>query len=126
MRLSLAPSHTDRLSCRKVALQEAFEYVPTKFINGKFKEHSHYYGAFFAILEAERSINPPFVQLKTRRAASGRISAAMMAELRADGYEFEELKREIDSAKQRRKREEGTLHRAISFTSGRPSLADPS
>ena len=34
----------------------------------------------------------------------------MMIELRAEGYEFEELKMEIESAQQRRKREEGTLH----------------
>ena len=104
---------TNRSSCRKVALQEAFEYVPTKFINEKFKEHGHYYGTFFALLEAERSLSPPFAKLKARRVTSGRTSAAMMIELRADGYEFEELKMEIDSAQQRRKREEGTLHGII-------------
>lgn len=83
--------------------------VPTKFITEKFKEHSHYYGTFFAVLEAERSIktviNPPFVPLRARRVTSGRTSAALMVELREDGYEFEELKREIDSAQQRRTRE---------------------
>ena len=111
LRFPLAASHANRLSCRKVALHEAFEYVPSKFINEKFKEHSHYYGAFFAILEAERSlrtaINPPFVLLRARRVTSARTSAALMIELREDGYEFEELKREIDSAQQRRNREEG-------------------
>ena len=116
--------------CRKIALQEAFEYVPSKFINEKFKEHSHYYGTFFAILEAERSIStavkPPFAPLKSRRVTSGRTSAAMMVELREDGYEFEELKREIDSAQQRRNREEGILHRAITYTSERDILTDSS
>lgn len=100
----------------RVALHEAFEFVPSKFINEKFKEHSHYYGTFFAILEAERAvrtaINPPYAPLKARRVTSGRTSAAMMVELREDGYEFEELKREIDSAQQRRNREEDKLNAA--------------
>lgn len=110
--LPLASSHTHSWLYRKVALQEAFDYVPHKFINEKFKEHGHYYGAFFAILEAQRSTRtpmvPPFAPLKTRRVTTGRSSAAMMIELRQDGYEFEELKREIDAAQQRRNREEGT------------------
>lgn len=50
----------------------------------------------------------------------------MMVELREDGYEFEELKREIDSAQQRRNREEGILHRAITYTSERDILTDSS
>ena len=104
---------TNRPSRRKVALQEAFEYVPTKFINEKFKEHGHYYGTFFALLEAERSLIPPFVKLKARRVTHSRTSVAMMIELRAEGYEFEELKMEIDSAQQRRKRDEGTPHGII-------------
>lgn len=41
----------------------------------------------------------------------------MMAELREDGYEFEELKREIDSAQHRRTREDGMLRRALLSTS---------
>ncbi len=130
LRSSLAASHANRLSHRKVALHEAFEYVPSKFINEKFKEHSHYYGAFFAILEAERSlrtaINPPFALLRARRVTPGRTSAALMVELREDGYEFEELKREIDSAQQRRNREEGSLNWAITFTSQLPIVTDPS
>lgn len=103
----------------KAALQEAFEYVPSKFINEKFKEHSHYYGTFFAILEAERSIktavNPPFAALKARRVTSGRTSTAMMVELSEDGYDFEELKREIDSAQQRRTRENAKIKEALEF-----------
>lgn len=123
----LAASCIDRLPCRRVALNEAFEYVPSKFINEKFKEHSHYYGAFFAILAAERSIpmavNPPFTPLRARRVSSGKTSAAMMIEMRQEGYEFEELKREIDSAQQRRNREQGTLHQAVPFT-GQKSCRD--
>ena len=126
--LSLAASRANRLSRRKVALQEAFEYVPSKFINEKFKEHSHYYGAFFAILEAERSLAtakiPPFVRLRARRVTSGRTSAAMMVELRQDGYEFEELKREIDSAQQRRNREQGALHKTVHCSSDHSTMTD--
>ena len=125
LRLSLAAFYSNKLLCSKVALNEAFEYVPSKFINEKFKEHSHYYGTFFAILEAERSIrtavNPPYAPLRSRRVTSGRTSAALMVELRQDGYEFEELKREIDSAQQRRNREEGTLRQAEPFTSENPN-----
>ena len=130
LRPPLATSGINRLSCRKVALHEAFEFVPSKFINEKFKEHSHYYGAFFAILAAERSIptavNPPFAPLRARRVSSGKTSAAMMIEMREDGYEFEELKREIDSAQQRRNREQGMLPQAIPFTDKNPTVTDPS
>lgn len=130
LRPPLAASRVNRLSCRKIALHEAFEFVPSKFINEKFKEHSHYYGAFFAILAAERSIptavNPPFAPLRARRVTSGKTSAAMMIEMRQDGYEFEELKREIDSAQQRRNREQGMLHQAIPFSDENPAVTDPS
>lgn len=124
IRLSLTVYRADNVSYSKVALHEAFDYVPSKFINEKFKEHGHYYGAFFAILEAQRSvrtaINPPFAPLRARRFSSGRTSAALMVELREDGYEFEELKREIDSAQQRRSREEGTISPAILSASENP------
>lgn len=127
---SISSSRINRLSCRKLALHEAFELVPSKFINEKFKEHSHYYGAFFAILAAERSIstavNPPFAPLRARRVSSGKTSAAMMVEMRLDGYEFEELKREIDSAQQRRNREQGMLYQAMPFTDENPTVTDSS
>ena len=97
---------------RKLALQEAFELVPAKFIDAMYKEHHHYYGAFFAILEAERGLSsarpPPFAPLKSRR-VSTKSSAAIMAQLEQDGFDFENLKKEIDSAFQRRKKDESTF-----------------
>ena len=97
---------------RKLALQEAFELVPAKFIDAMYKEHHHYYGAFFAILEAERGLSsarpPPFAPLKSRR-VSTKSSAAIMAQLEQDGFDFENLKKEIDSAFQRRKKDECTF-----------------
>ena len=48
----------------------------------------------------------------------------MMVELREDGYEFEELKREIDSAQQRRNREEGTILLAVLSSSKTNDLTD--
>ena len=71
-------------------------------------------------------MNRPFNLLRARRVTSGKTSAAMMVELREDGYEFEELKREIDSAQQRRIREEGTLDRAIPSTGEHHTVTDPS
>ena len=50
----------------------------------------------------------------------------MMVELREDGYEFEELKREIDSAQQRRNREEGTIPLAVLSRSKTMDLTDAS
>ena len=50
----------------------------------------------------------------------------MMVELREDGYEFEELKREIDSAQQRRNREEGTIPLAVLSSSKTKDLTDAS
>ena len=97
---------------RKLALQEAFELVPAKFIDAMYKEHHHYYGAFFAILEAERGLSsarpPLFAPLKSRR-VSTKSSAAIMAQLEQDGFDFENLKKEIDSAFQRRKKDESTF-----------------
>lgn len=98
---------------RRAALQEAFELVPAKYIAEIFKEQGHYYGAFFAILEAVRTLDtsetPPFALLKSRRVGSGMSSVSLMAELREDGYDFEALKKEIDSAWKRRKREDGKV-----------------
>ena len=77
-----------------------------------YKEHHHYYGAFFAILEAERGLSsarhPPFAPLKSRR-VSTKSSTAIMAQLEQNGFDFENLKKEIDSAFQRRKKDEGTF-----------------
>lgn len=96
----------------KVALQEEFQYVPAKFINDTFKEHGHYYGSFFAIFEAERGYNlagkPPFMRLKTRRMNNGEDVQALMSRLEIAGFDFEALKKEMDSALQRKKREDGT------------------
>ena len=50
----------------------------------------------------------------------------MMVEFREDGYEFEELKREIDSAQQRRNREEGTISLAVLSSSKTSNLTDAS
>ena len=79
-----------------------------------YKEHHHYYGAFFAILEAERSLSsahpPPFVPLgKSRRVPAKSSAAIKMAQLEQDGFDFENLKKEIDSAFRRRKKDECTF-----------------
>ena len=93
-----------------------------------YKEHHHYYGAFFAILEAERNLSsarpPSFVPLgKSRRVPAKSSAAVKMAQLEQDGFDFENLKKEIDSAFQRRKKDECTFkfifsrtHRSIPST----------
>ena len=48
----------------------------------------------------------------------------MMIEMRENGFEFEELKREIDSAQQRRSREEGTMPLAVLPTGEKYTLTD--
>lgn len=110
--LFAVPTTLLMVKIRKLALQEAFELVPAKFIDAMYKEHHHYYGAFFAILEAERGLSsarsPPFAPLKSRR-VSTKNSAAIMAQLEQDGFDFENLKKEIDSAFQRRKKDESTF-----------------
>ena len=50
----------------------------------------------------------------------------MMVELRENGFEFEELKREIDSAQQRRNREEGTILLAVLSHGRNDDLTDAS
>lgn len=103
------PSEYARVS--KAALNEAFEYVPAKFINEVFKEHGYYYGAFFAILEAERgydiAVQPLFTRLKSRRVTNAEDSQSLMSHLQLDGFDFENLRREMVSAFHRRKREDG-------------------
>lgn len=97
--------------------------MPTKFIDSTFKEHNHYYGAYFAILEAERGLataaNPPFDRLRSRRANPRITSTIMMETLRQEGFEFDGLKQEIDSAFQRRKRDDGMYRHSAD-----PSLID--
>jgi len=86
--------------------------VPIKFIQDIFKEHGHYYGAFFAILKAEREYNPstrePFSKLNQKRRGNGPDAKTLMSNLQMAGFGFEALKKEMDSALQRRKREDGT------------------
>jgi hypothetical protein len=110
MDLRGAPAEYAKVS--KIALQEVFEFVPAKFINEIFKEHGHYYGSFFAILEAERGYHlarkPPFVRLKTRRLNNGEGAQALMGRLQIAGDHFKALKEEMDSAFQRRMREDCT------------------
>ena len=102
---------TDHSWSRHAALKETFNYVPDKFIHDTLKEQGHYYGTFFAILEAQRELSsarrPPFTLLKNRRASSNPSSSALMEQLRQDGYDFDALVKEIESAKQRRIREDG-------------------
>ncbi len=110
--MNLRDDSAEYAKVSKVALQEAFDFVPAKFISDTFKEHGHYYGSFFAILEAEREYNPagkpPFVKLKTRRANNGEDAQTLMGRLQMAGFDLEALKKETDSALQRRKREDGT------------------
>ena len=84
--------------------------MPSKFITETFKEHKRYYGAFFAILEAERAHDPatnmPFTKLKSRRFNAHESSRDMMAGLEASGYNPSILINEIESASQRKSRQD--------------------
>ena len=77
-----------------------------------FQQHGHYYGAFFAILKAEQEHIPgdsvPFMKLKKGRISRAMDAQTMMTTLQMGGIDFEGLKKEMDSAFQRRKREDGT------------------
>ena len=94
----------------KARLSERFHWVPTKFITEAFKEHSHFYGAFFAIDEADRkrdnSIGLPFQRLKSKRCSNIK-SEEIMASLEAQGYDFEGLREEVRTAEARWQKEEG-------------------
>ena len=94
------------------------------FIYNTFNEHSHYYAAFFAIEEAERTQDKtpgqPFKKLKTRRVSSVK-SEQVMASLEAEGHDFLGLREEMRAAETRFQKKEGKCH---SFRLAmRPTLA---
>ena len=93
----------------KARLMERFDLVPLKFISDTFKQHAHYYGAFFAIDEADRrcdgSVKPPFQRLKAKRTVGSRPEQ-VMASLEAEGHDFEGLKEEMRNADARWQKEE--------------------
>ncbi|KAL6719317.1 hypothetical protein ACLMJK_003556 [Lecanora helva] len=103
-----APIHYAKVA--KLALQEAFEFVPVHFIEMMFREHGYYYGAYFAILKAEQDYDPlskaPFSRLLARRVSRAPRAQALMDDLQRGGFDFQTLKDEIASALQRRRRDD--------------------
>ncbi len=99
--------------CSKARLSERFDMVPTKFIQEAFKEHSHFYGAFFAIDLAERTrfdaTGQPFQRLKSKR-VSNLKSEQIMASLETEGYGFAGLREEMRTAEARWQKAEGKLY----------------
>ncbi len=93
----------------KTCLLERFNWIPSRFINDTFRQHAHYYGAFFAIVEADRkcdgSIDPPFQSLKARRSVSTKVEQ-IIASLETEGHDFEGLKEEMRNADARWQKEE--------------------
>lgn len=93
----------------KARLLERFDWVPSRFIHDTFRQHAHYYGAFFAIVEADRkrggSIDAPFQNLKAKRSVSSKPEQ-VMASLEAEGHDFEGLKEEMRNADARWQKEE--------------------
>ena len=84
--------------------------VPAKFIDAIFKEHSHFYGAFFAIEQAYRTHSnaspQPFQKLKSRR-VSAMKSEQIMASFEGEGHSFEGLREEMRAAESRWQKAEG-------------------
>lgn len=89
---------------------ERFDWVPSRFIHDAFKQHAHYYGAFFAIDHADRknegAADPSFQRLKFKRSVTAKPEQ-VMASLEAEGHDFEGLKEEMWNADARWQKEEG-------------------
>ena len=90
---------------------EQFDYVPANYIQEVLNKHKHYYGAFFDLVEADRTYEVAearsFTKLKRRRTNQGTSASDMMANLRSTGHNLEVLEQEMTSAFQRREREDG-------------------
>lgn len=84
--------------------------VPTKFINEKLKEHSHYYAAHLAIARAEREYGDvqtkPYAALKSRRNSTNHSSGKLMLRLSQRGHDIDGLKEELEAAKHRHMQED--------------------
>lgn len=94
----------------KAALLEAFPLIPARFIGEKLIEHGNYYGAYMAIVEAERAFIPdqrnPYSQLKARRTPSGLSYRDLMKSWSDHDHSYNSLEQEIEAAHQRRRRED--------------------
>lgn len=84
--------------------------VPIKYIKEKLKEHKHYYGAYIDIAEAQRRYDsfdpPPYIKLKSRRVNTGQSSIHLMGSMKG-GENLQRLRKEIDAACRRRKKDDG-------------------
>ena len=91
-------------------MQEAFPRVPARYIEEVFKHYGHFYGAYLAIAKAERQYGAdkdnPYMMLKSRRHNGGLNSEGLMLRLKLEGHDFDDLKKEIEAARQRREKDD--------------------
>ena len=90
----------------KLALQEAFPFVPSRYLEAEFRLHRHFYGTFQAIAKAERQYNTDaqksYTKLKCRRYNSAKSSQGLLHSLGAHHFDVTNLELEMEEAKKRK------------------------
>lgn len=93
-----------------MVLQEEFASVPSRFIDSKLKVTGNFYAAYLALELAEYNYpdpnNPSYTRLKSPRKIKNDVFIRL-DEMEATGYGIPELKKEIQAARTRRKKEDG-------------------
>ncbi|MCJ1465874.1 hypothetical protein MMC07_004493 [Pseudocyphellaria aurata] len=93
----------------RMILQEEFGSVPSKFIDSQLKLEGNFYAAYLALDVAEykylESNNPGYTRLKQARKVKN-DAFSRLDNMEATGYGLPELKKEIQAARQRRKKED--------------------
>lgn len=74
----------------------------------RLKEHKSFYNTYFVIEGAVRTYDAanisPFLYLRKKRSSFTEFHTDIMASAQRDGHDFEDLKKEIDAAKERQKK----------------------
>ena len=98
------------MSIRRTVLHEEFNSVPSRFIDSKLKLTGNFYAAYLALELAEYTYpdtnNPGYTRLKAPRKVKN-DSITRLDEMEATGYGIPELKKEIQAARKRRRKEDG-------------------
>ena len=98
-------------SSRRAVLQEEFVNIPSKFIDFQLKLSGNFYATYLALDLAEYTYvdtaTPPYTRLKSPRKPKSN-TFARLNEMEATGYGVSELRKEVEAARKKRTKEEGT------------------
>ena len=95
----------------KLALQEAFPYVPSKYLDEQFSLHRNFYGAYIVIAKAQRQLEDgtekPYAKLKCHRYNASRSTSTFLNGVNRHQFDVTSMKLEMEAARKRKLHDDG-------------------